>query len=77
MNGSLLFSSSSSLLPLAIISSPNDSIESGMNIMAIAYTIQYTGLKISAYTMSPIEIINISQLYSFNLSIASPFRMVC
>jgi hypothetical protein len=77
MNGSLLFPSSSSLLPLAIPTSPNDSTDTGMEINAIAYTIQLVGLKISAYSIDPIETIKSTQLIILSLSFIFHLKMVC
>ena len=69
MNGSLLLSSSSSLRPLAIAMSPKESIDTGMATSEIAYTIQFAGLKISAYAILTNEIIKSSQLIVLSLSI--------
>jgi len=69
MNGSFVLPSSSSLLPRAIENSPRESIDKGMNIKEIVYTIQLAGLNIKAYNMAVIEIMNIDQPMVFNLSI--------
>ena len=77
MNGSLLFPSSSSLLPLAIPTIPNDSTDTGMDTNAIAYTIQLAGLNISAYNINPIDTIKSTQLITLSLSIIFHLKMVC
>jgi hypothetical protein len=69
MNGSFVFPSSSSLQPRAIEKSPRESIDKGINIKEIVYTIQLAGLNIKAYNMAIMEIMNIDLPMVFNLSI--------
>ena len=77
MNGSLLLSSSSSLLPFAIVMSPKESTDTGMDTREIAYTIQLAGLKITAYTMVANEIIKSIQLVVLSLFIYFHLKTVC